>query len=408
LTSAPYVVTLDADDRLKPTYLEITAARLDLETDLAFVSTAIETFGQVSYTWTPPIPTVTNAFVRGAPHPATMFRRETWLTVGGFDESPAVQGCEDLAFWLSVMEHGFRGDVLLEPLLEYRVRPDSVHQQLVAGGRQAEVMAAVFRAHSQSILKTGTDLLLEKERFLEEQRRYQADLADRKQARASELETLEEEIARVAVALSEQGAWGEVDGLFPLSAIAPARASVPLAVYYFESFLKDELPDTADVLLLADSDDSDMWPNAVRAGVKTRPVSISALRELESNSADWMVAPDLLRTTYDARGALLELYRVLRPGGTLLCGLPAVHAPTETGINDYWRFAEAVVRRLFAEVFPLESFRLTGYGNVMACAAVLAGLAADELQPDERDIVDPMFPVLYSVRAVKQRLEVTP
>src|SRR5687768_5714519 len=48
LTSAEYIVTLDADDRLASEYLAQTAARLDSDPELGFVSTGIQAFGEAS------------------------------------------------------------------------------------------------------------------------------------------------------------------------------------------------------------------------------------------------------------------------------------------------------------------------------------------------------------------------
>ncbi len=69
--------------------------------------------------------------------------------------------------------------------------------------------------------------------------------------------------------------------------------------------------------------------------------------------------------------------------------------------GDYWRFTAASTARLFADLFPADALTITGYGNVLACAAFLYGLADHELSREELDATDPYFPVIYGVRAVR-------
>ena len=88
LTSAEYVVCLDADDFLESGYFEAAAARLDAEPDVDFVSCAMRAFEGASYVWRPASPTFVDAVATGGvPHASTIIRRRLWEAVGGFDES---------------------------------------------------------------------------------------------------------------------------------------------------------------------------------------------------------------------------------------------------------------------------------------------------------------------------------
>ena len=108
---------------------------------------------------------------------------------------------------------------------------------------------------------------------------------------------------------------------------------------------------------------------------------------------------------YEVQDALSEACRILKPGGVLLCTVPAsgrIGCEEGQGLDgDFWRFTEASVRRLFAEVFAPEAFETAGFGNVLAGTAFLFGLAPNELLASEREPVDPFFPVVYGIRAVK-------
>src|SRR5204862_5564830 len=61
----------------------------------------------------------------------------------------------------------------------------------------------------------------------------------------------------------------------------------------------------------------------------------------------------------------------------------------------------ASARKLFASAFPADGFEVTSYGNVMAAAAFLYGLSVEELNASDLDVVDPNFPVIVAIRAVK-------
>lgn len=410
LTSAEYLVTLDAELRLDPEYLAKTAGLLDADPALAFVSTGIRLAGEACLTWTPPECTVLNSLVRGGPHPASMFRRGMWQAVGGFDESPALQSDVALDFWLSAMELGFQGVVIPEPLLEARGRGSSVRQTGLSD-RPID-NAALWRKHRAPFAQLGPQLLIEKERSLEAHRKYQEELLQRRSTLTGELQALEVQIAGTVQELGRRGCpaieWGDMNGLERFG-LGPSDRGVPIEVFHIQAFLQRHAADQrGDVLEIRDHDSTVPPADSVGApGVRdiamTRRRSVTDLREFPDDSFDCVVAVEALHMADDVRRALVNLHRVLRPGGVLLCALPTARGSTGTSRDrcDVWRFTEAATRHLFADVFPPEAFTVNGYGNVLVCAASLAGLPTDALQPHERDFVDPMFPLGYCVRAVK-------
>ncbi|MFH1742243.1 MAG: polysaccharide deacetylase family protein, partial [bacterium] len=132
---------------------------------------------------------------------------------------------------------------------------------------------------------------------------------------------------------------------------------------------------------------------------------LSRADSIPSDTFDCFILTQTIHIIYDVKGALAHAYRILKPGGVLLCTLPSTcRINCEDGgldAGDYWRFTEASVRRLFAEIFPPEAFEVFVHGNVMACVAFLEGLAADEIASDRLDQTDPWHPLLFCVRGVK-------
>ena len=98
---------------------------------------------------------------------------------------------------------------------------------------------------------------------------------------------------------------------------------------------------------------------------------------------DCIILTQTLHCIDDMPAALRECARILRPGGVLLATAPSViRVDDEAGPDgDFWRLTEASARKLFADVFPLDAFEVRRYGNVMACAAFLYGMSAEEMAP---------------------------
>jgi glycosyltransferase involved in cell wall biosynthesis len=124
---------LDADDRLVSTWFEKAVARLDADPDLGFVSHWLRAFGDETWEWTPERCELTDLLVNNMVNGAALVRREVFQAVGGFEESMR-NGCEDWAFWLRVVEQGYRGTIIPEFLFEYRRRADSMSRVMSAGG----------------------------------------------------------------------------------------------------------------------------------------------------------------------------------------------------------------------------------------------------------------------------------
>lgn len=119
LTDCEYIFPLDADDKIEPEMLAMTAAVLDSRPEIGFVYTDVRLFGNE------------HGIVRDRAydrelmridcflHAATMFRRKAWEQVGGYS-TVFTRGMEDWDFWLSLVEAGWDGEHLALPLLHYR------------------------------------------------------------------------------------------------------------------------------------------------------------------------------------------------------------------------------------------------------------------------------------------------
>lgn len=118
--SGEFLVCLDPDDLIEPTYLEkalITFRRYP-RVDMVVPVTRVCGHDDGEKMWVPaPIQERHLSYGNAAPV-ATAMRRRVWETVGGLSPE-MVGGFEDWAFWRAAASHGFRGVVLNEPMFRY-------------------------------------------------------------------------------------------------------------------------------------------------------------------------------------------------------------------------------------------------------------------------------------------------
>src|SRR5215475_1328919 len=157
-TESPYLVWLDADDLLEPTYFELAAERLDADASVDFVTCAMQAFGAANYPWRPAPPTFVDAVsTGGVPHASTMLRRSLWESVGGFDESLAT--FELLDFWASVFERGGHGVVLDEPLLRYRIRQSSSYRKSLRKETYLARLRHFYEKHRETVAQHAAAMI---------------------------------------------------------------------------------------------------------------------------------------------------------------------------------------------------------------------------------------------------------
>ena len=126
---AQIIVPLDADDRLSPIYLEVILENLR-DQSVDFVYCDVQCFGDSTTIWRSrpfdPVAVVCKyQYILGT----APFRREVWTRCGGWCEEPVFRSYEDNDFWLSVIQQGFRGVYVAQPLYQYRISVGTLSAQ---------------------------------------------------------------------------------------------------------------------------------------------------------------------------------------------------------------------------------------------------------------------------------------
>ncbi len=201
----------------------------------------------------------------------------------------------------------------------------------------------------------------------------------------------------------------------PLSDDFGYDRGTPVDRYYIERFLTQHRSDVRGRVLevkesnytmqfgtrVERSDVLDLDPSNPNATI------IADLAEADGVSADsfdCFILTQTLQLIYRTGSAIHHAHRMLCPGGVLLATVPAVSrmAYQPEVAPDYWRFTAAACSRLFGETFGPDNITVRGHGNVLTCIAFLAGMAFEELKPDELETDDPLYPLIVTVRAVKR------
>ncbi len=117
-----YILTLDADDLIAPTYMEKAVKILEENKEISFVYADVQHFGNEnrvypSFEWNSILETRTNYISS-----ATFFRKEVWVKTGGFKKGI---GYEDWEFWINAIEKGFQGKRIPEIGHYYRTHNQS-------------------------------------------------------------------------------------------------------------------------------------------------------------------------------------------------------------------------------------------------------------------------------------------
>lgn len=146
-----YILPLDADDMIAPTYLEKASVVLDRETEAGIVYCEAELFGALQGPWRISEFSLPHMLLDNLIFSSALFRRRDWEAVGGYCEQMRI-GWEDWDFWLRLLEMGRQAVRLPEPLFAYRIRPGSRERALCLWKR-LRLMASLVAGHAGLYLR---------------------------------------------------------------------------------------------------------------------------------------------------------------------------------------------------------------------------------------------------------------
>jgi len=152
-----YILPLDSDDRIAPTYLEKGVAILEADPDAGIVYCDEEMFGERQGLWDIPPYDATALLFDNLIFPAALYRKRDWERVGGYC-TRFVYGWEDWDFWVSLAALGPRVVKIPEVLYFYRIRSESRDHSMKLHHKVA-MMSLIVARHPRLYLKNAHRLL---------------------------------------------------------------------------------------------------------------------------------------------------------------------------------------------------------------------------------------------------------
>ena len=426
-SESPYVVCIDAGDRLNKSFNASLAERLDHNPSIDVVTSSIQVLGPgARQQILKPEGVDLNALLAStdAIHDASMFRRTAWEALNGFDEAlPALDAYE---FWLRMLGAGRGCDIIDRPLLIRPMREDALHRRAWDPARHIPALKRVLEKHAALFARDPATVLYAKEARIQALAQVYRDAVTRRDAGVRDLESLRARAThlRYSVPADQQTSvdFGDLRRTTPVARDWGYERGRPIDRHYIEQFLERHAADIqGTVLEIQEADYTQQYGGArvTKSDVldldstNPRATVISDLRSannVRSNTYDCVILTQTLHVIDDMPAALLECARILKPGGVLLATLPsASRVCLEYGHDgDFWRVTEAGARQLFSAAFPQDALDVQAHGNVLVNAAFLYGLACEELNATDFDPVDPYLPLLVSVRAKKPSTGASP
>jgi len=204
--------------------------------------------------------------------------------------------------------------------------------------------------------------------------------------------------------------WGNMRRTRPFSAHFGFERGTPIDRYYLHQFLAQHRAEiTGDVLEIQVPSYTQRFGTARMvhtldinpAFTPTYCCDLARAADIVPASAyDCFLLPQSLSFFRDLESALQQALRAVRPGGVVLAST-AAFAPLIPDGPDYWRMSAEGWKVVAEGVWHGCDVTVASYGNCLAAAAAMYGLAAEELTPEELDVRDERYPVLVTLRCLK-------
>lgn len=144
-----FVLPLDADNRLRPGFLEAGLEAFRSDPELGVVYGDRQLFGGDTVRWVAPPFDLQRIAHGNFVDACALFRRDLWEDVGGYEES--LRGLEDWEMWLHAGSRGWRFRHLDLIAFDYRVRPDSLVMHCISGRNWTRLTARIREKHAETL-----------------------------------------------------------------------------------------------------------------------------------------------------------------------------------------------------------------------------------------------------------------
>ncbi len=123
--------------------------------------------------------------------------------------------------------------------------------------------------------------------------------------------------------------------------------------------------------------------------------------KIKDNTYDCIILTHTLGLIDEYEKALIEIKRILKPGGALLLTSSCFSPIYVSGPKNYWRFTPDGAKIIFRKIFKERKVKVKSFGNVLTGQCFWVGMSQEELSLDELEYNDPEFPCIVGVVAKK-------
>ncbi len=125
-----FLAFLDADDMVSNEYYSKAIRLLRAYEDVSFVGSWVKFFGTKTNLWPTWNPEPPYVLLHNSMNTSALVYKKQAFLAGGFNDKVVDYGLEDYGSLIALLDSGFRGVVIPEPLFQYRIRPDSMYRSL--------------------------------------------------------------------------------------------------------------------------------------------------------------------------------------------------------------------------------------------------------------------------------------
>ncbi|WP_289045547.1 glycosyltransferase [uncultured Olleya sp.] len=153
-----YIIVLDSDDYFEPTFCKKAIEIIINNTEVKLVTCFAKIFvnGKVREVYKPKGGYVKDFLITNSALGCAMFRKEDWLSCGGYDESMR-RGFEDWEFNINLLKKGGFAKVIDEALFFYRKRENTTTER--ANKVKYKLLKYIYSKHND-VLKNYTGLVI--------------------------------------------------------------------------------------------------------------------------------------------------------------------------------------------------------------------------------------------------------
>ena len=136
-SNSEYILPLDADDKISSNYLEVCLQHFKNNSEVKLVYGKSSKFDQVNEVWALQMYNYQNLLFGNMIYCTAMFKKESWLKVGGYDSS-MIYGYEDWEFWINILDD--KSTVVKDDSIQfyYRIKKESMFNSMTT--EQVELM----------------------------------------------------------------------------------------------------------------------------------------------------------------------------------------------------------------------------------------------------------------------------